>query len=241
MKIYIKYLNTKYKINTKKFESINSIISKITPDSDNYIMDYAGITLNKDFSLEKYNINNLSSLTIYPKLNGGNSFFTFVADNPTIATISFIIVLMPMILLPLGFVPTLSSLIEVIIQKTTKSIGKYLVCDLGKVTMYNRMSLLIWAFKYSTFFFMIFVIISFPLIILCITLKGHSVMDDPKSMCSAISVGKTAGFILTAIYILIYVCFRGVNWVINPLISLCKQVYVLNILVNLSMSILDYF
>ena len=231
MRIYIKYLNNKYKVSTKEFESINSIINKITSDSDNYILDCDGITLNKDFSLEKYNINSLSTLTMYPKLKGGNSFFTFVAENPTIATISFIIVLIPIILLPLGFVPTLSSLIEVIIQRTTKSIGKYLVCDLGKTTLYNRMSLLIWAFKYATFLVMIFVIISFPLIVLCITLKGHSVMDDPKSMCSALSVGKTAGFILTAVYALIYMCFRGVNWVIDPLISLCKQVYILNTLV----------
>jgi hypothetical protein len=75
---------------------------------------------------------------------------------------------------------------------------------------------------------MIYVIITLPLLILCITLKGYSILDNPKNMCSAISAGNIAGTMLTILFIIIYCLHRCGNFIINFLISLCKKVYILN-------------
>jgi len=136
--------------------------------------------------------------------------------------------LLPIIILPLGFISATSCLIKVIIEKSISSIGKYLVCTLGKVTLFSRIKLLIFIFKYIIFILMIFVIITLPLLLLCVTLKGYSIMDNPKKMCGAISAGNTAGLVLTMVFLGIYICHRCGNYFINFLIMLCKKVYFLN-------------
>ena len=79
---------------------------------------------------------------------------------------------------------------------------------------------------------MIYIIITFPLIIFCVTLKGHSVMENPQNMCSGISTANTAGIILTMCYVGLYLIFRSGNLVLIPIINLFKNVYILNIVIN---------
>jgi len=72
MKIFIKYENNKkVLLNISNFQSINSIIyqylEKIDRSNDlldDYFLDYNGIYLNKDYSLEKYNIVDNTELTL---------------------------------------------------------------------------------------------------------------------------------------------------------------------------------
>ena len=106
MKIYIKYLNNKILVNSKKYESVNSIINSLITENKNiiknenfndFLLDYDGKNLNKNFSLEKYEIKEESILTLYPKLKGGNSFFSFAYHHPFLVFFSFIIVLIPKI------------------------------------------------------------------------------------------------------------------------------------------------
>jgi hypothetical protein len=252
--IYIKYENKKSLINTNNYQSIASIINDYLKKDDNdgdtdnthdisdYFLDYNGIYLNCNFSLEKYNICNNSELTLNKKKRGGNSFFSFAAKNPIMVAICMIIALLPIILLPMGYIPSTATLISIIIKKSINTIGKYLVCTLGKITLFNRLLFLADVIKYIMFILMIFVIITFPLIILCITVKGHSIMDNPKNMCKAIKTGKTAGIVLTMIYLFIYLTFRGVNFFVNPIINLLKQNYITNtILVPLINGILSMY
>jgi hypothetical protein len=237
MKVFIKYLNNKVLLNTKKYQSIKSIINdyiietNINDEIDNFYLDYNGNYLNLDNSLEKYNIQDDCILTLNKKLKGGEGgFFKYFMKNKLLVFILMVIAFMPVFLLPMGFFPVLSSLIKVIIDKSLDSISKYLICDLGKVTLVKRFRFLTFFIKYVIFILIVYVMITLPLIILCVTLKGHSIKDDPKSMCKPINVGSTAGLILTIIYFLIYSWYRFGNYIINPIISFFKKFYVTDVL-----------
>ena len=242
MKIYIKYLSNKnYLINTENFQSINSIINQYLTEkkylnninntnTEQYFIDYNGQILNKNYCLEKYNLNENSILILNKKQNGGGNFFEFAFKNPLVVLIVFVILFIPLIILPLGLIPTIASLIKNIIDQGFSAIGKYLVCVLGKKTLYSRFSFLIILIKYIIFILLVYVVITLPLILLCITLKGHNVSDDPNSICKPISTGSTAGIINTLLFLLFYFMYRGANLILKPLISIFKQFSITNLL-----------
>jgi len=241
MKIYIKYLSNKnYLINAENFQSINSIINQYLTEQKNlnnintnleqYFIDYNGQILNKNYCLEKYNLNENSVLTLNKKQNGGANFFEFAFKNPLTVLLVFAILFIPLIILPLGLIPTLASLIKNIIDEGFSAIGKYLVCVLGKKTLFSRFSFIITLIKYVIFILLVYVVISLPLILLCITLKGHDVSDDPNSICKPFGTGSTAGMINTMIFLIIYFLYRSGNLIFKPLISLFKQFSFTNLL-----------
>jgi hypothetical protein len=240
MKIFIKYLNNKVLLNTKKYQSIKGIINdflfvnSVKEDIENFYLDYNGNYLNLDYSLEKYEIKENYTLTLNSKLKGGigfdTSFFSYFMKNKLKVIFMMIIALLPVFLLPLGFFPVLSSLIKVIIDKSLDTISKYLICDLGKITLVKRLRFIAVILKYIILILMVYVMITLPLIILCITLKGRSLKDDPKSMCKPINVGSIAGIILTSLYLIIYMSFRFGNYILNPIISFLKKYYITNML-----------
>lgn len=238
MKIFINNENIKKLLYTKDYQSINSIINQyliennINDDINNFFLDYNGIYLDNNLSLEKYNIHEEYLLNLNIKKKGGNSFFKFAKDNMMLVVIVFLIALLPIFVLPLGFIPLTATLIKIIIEKSTNTIGKYLVCTLGKTTIYRRMKLMIFFIKYIIFILMIFVIITFPLILLCVTLKGQKITNDPKNMCKAISAGNIAGMVLTVVYVMTYMFYRGGNFVLNILINFFKKIYILNMIFN---------
>lgn len=238
MKIFIKYENNKkILLNISNFQSIHSIIyqylEKIDKSNDlldDYFLDYNGIYLNKDYSLEKYDIIDGTELNLNKKKKGGNfsEFFSFAMKNPIIVGSVFIIVFIPMFLLPLGFLPTLSALIKSILSKGLDSLSRYLVCKLGKTTIVKRLNMFLNFFKYFVFILMVYVIITFPLILLCITLKGKSIKDDPLQMCSPLKAGSLAGVILTSVFFMIYFAHRGFNYILAPIIYIFKQFFITN-------------
>jgi len=245
MKIYIKYENKNIIINTDNYESINSIINKfiikykIKNDlynylniSDNYFIDYNGKYLDVNMCLEKYNIKKNSILNLNKKKRGGNSFFDFVKKNIFLVLIVLFIAFLPVLILPIGFIPSTATLIKIIIEKTFESILNFLLCKYGRKTLYSRLKLIISIFKYFIFIIIIFVIISFPIMLLTITMTGHKLMDDPKSMCKAINVGNITGMVLTLVYFGIYIMYRCGNYIIPKIINLFKKNYILNTLFN---------
>ena len=238
MKIFINFNNIKKELNINNYVSINSIINQYLIENklinviDNYFLDYNGIYLNNNYSLEKYNIEENTVLNLNDKVKGGSSFFSYIASNPLQVFIVFIIALLPMIILPLGFIPLTSTLIKIIIETSVDGLGKYLVCTLGKTTLYKRMKMLLIIIKYIIFILMIFVIITFPLLILCVTLKGHSIGDDPQSMCGGINAGNTAGLVLTMVFIFMYMGLRMGNYILGFFIKLFGKVNILDWLFN---------
>ena len=238
MKIFINYNNNKKLLNTKDYQSVYSIVhqflyeNNINIDINNYFIDYNGLYLNYNFSLEKYNIKNESILNLNKKTKGGNSFFKFLFKNPFKVFFIFLLVLIPVFILPLGFIPLTATLIKLIIENSIDKVGSFLACTLGKVTLYKRIRLFLFFIKYIVFILMIYVIISFPLVLLSITMKGNDLMDNPKSMCGAISAGGIAGMVLTFIFVFIYLLFRGGNLILSTMINLFKKVYFLDTLFN---------
>jgi hypothetical protein len=238
MNINIQFNNNNYIIHTKKYQSIYSIINQIKEeyyieyDINDLFLDYNGNYLNNNLSLEKYDIKDEYKLNLNVKLKGGSGFFSFLKKNPYIVFFSFLISLLPLIILPTGFMPTLSSLIENIIKKSLDSIGHYLVCVLGKKTLYNRMLWIVILIKYSIFFLMVFVVITLPLTLLCVTMKGHNVIDSPTSICSPVKIANYTGLILTVLFILFYGYFRLGDIILSFLINIFKKFYVTDTLIN---------
>ena len=238
MNINIQFNNNNYIIKSKKYQSIYSLINQIKEennldyDINDLFLDYNGIYLNNNLSLEKYDIQNNYQLNLNLKLKGGDSFSTFFKKNPYLVIFVFLFSLLPLFILPTGFLSSLSTLIENIIKKSSDSIGKYLVCYLGKKTLYNRLQWLIVFIKYVIFFLMVFVIITLPLILLCVTIKGHNIMDSPSSMCKPIHIANYTGTILTVLFICIYGYFRVGNIVILFIIDMFKKVYILDTIFN---------
>ena len=168
MKIYIKYINKKSLINTNNYQSVNSIIYEYlnknninNTDINDYFLEYNGIILNKDYSLEKYQIDEkLEKTNIYiiplinlnRKIKGGASN----KNKFIIIGMALLFSLLPIFLLPFGFFPSLASLIKIIIDKGLESLGRFLACDLGKVTMLKRMRTLVFIIKYVIFILLLF-------------------------------------------------------------------------------------
>lgn len=247
MKIFIQYQNNKSIFETEKYQSIYSIISKYLNENNNihnkepsnYFLDYNGQYLNKDTCLEKYDniYKNISSdeiihLNLFDKKKGGADFFSFIVKNPFTVFIVFVIAILPIFILPTGFLPLISGLIKNIVEKSIDSICKYLACVLGKKTLYKRIKLLLVFLQYIVFFLMIYIVISFPIILLCITLKGYNITDNPLNMCSPLKMGNMIGLIVTILYIGIYLLYRGGNYIFEGLAYLCSFSYYLNMIFN---------
>jgi hypothetical protein len=240
MKIYIKYLSYKnILLDIENYESIDSIINKyFTKINENnsynlnldyYFLDYNGTVLKKKFSLEKYNIKENSILILHQKQKGGSRISKFI-ENPFIGFIIFLIIIAPIGLLASGIIPMISSLFKTILEKSFESIGQYLVCVLGKKTLFSRCSFLIFLVQYLIYIFLIYVIITFPIIILCVALKRNTLSDNFSSMCSAINVGGVASIILIMIYFGLYLVFRGGNIGAKIFIEFFKKFYITNML-----------
>jgi hypothetical protein len=238
MNINIQFNNNNYLIKTKKYQSIYSLINqfidenKIEYSVNDLFLDYNGCYLDNNLSLEKYNIDNDYKLNLNIKIKGGNSFLTFLKKHPFVVIFSLLISLLPLFILPTGFMPSLASLIENIIQKSISSIGKYLSCFLGKKTLYNRIQWIIIFIKYSIFFLMVYVIITLPLTLLCITIKGHNIIDSPSSMCSPIKISNYTGVLLTMFFIFLYGYFRIGDIVLSFFINIFKKFYITDTIFN---------
>ena len=236
--MYIKFNNNKYKIKTHKYNSILSVINEFLDTTSHNLniedlyLDYNGNYLSNDLSLDKYNINDDTELNLNIKLKGGNSFFTFFKDHYIIVILVFIIALLPLFILPTGFIPSLATLIENIIKKTTESFGTYLVCVLGKKTLYNRILWLIVVIKYIILFLMIFITITFPITLLCVTIKGHEVTDTPSSICGPVKKANMVGLILTVCFIMFYGFYRMGDIITSFFINIFKKFYITDTLLN---------
>jgi hypothetical protein len=256
MKIFIQYENNKSIYQTEKYQSVYSIISNslllnntiTNKNPDDYFLDYNGQYLNKNNCIEKYinyenncenncenpeleyEENKSIVLNLFEKKRGGSSFFSFAAKNPMTVFIVLIISILPVFLLPTGIVPLISSLIKNIVEKSLDAIGKYLACVLGKKTLYKRIRLILIFIQYIISVSMVFIMISFPIVLLCITLKGHTLGDNPQNMCSPIKVGNMVGMCLVICYVGLYILYRCGNYIFESLIYICKFSYYLNML-----------
>jgi len=248
--IWIEYNFKKYKIPYKKNHSLHYLFNQFIEESEifinieNYQIVYQNKILLFNKSLEYYEIDEKEPLLcIYPNQKGGGfEVLTFFFKNPVLAIISLLISLLPLIILPFGIIPLMSSLLGVILKKGSRTLFQYLVCDLGKFTIVKRFQLIITIIQYILFFIMVYVTITFPIIILCLTMKGGQLSDNPSKICSPMKTGSTVGMILSIIYFVIYFIHRIGALILVPLIQICKKTYYTNFLfVPLLKSILSIY
>lgn len=226
MKIYVINNNKKYIINVNKYISINSILSQFYDNIDDYYIDYNGMYLDKNYSLDKYNICDESTITINKKVKGGKTdFIKFVKKHWILSIFILIIVFLPCVLLPAGYIPAFSTMLKVIFDRSIDSVSKFLVCKFGKISIVSRIKFVFSIFKFFIFILMIYITITLPITILFLFLKGHDISDNPESLCKPISYGGTAGLFLTSVYFFFYILYRGLNKILNFFISISNSYY----------------
>jgi hypothetical protein len=226
MKINVINNNKKYIINVNKYISINSILFKFYENTDDYYIDYNGIYLDKNYSLDKYNITDDCTIMIHKKLKGGKSkFIRFVRNNWILSIFILLIVLLPCILLPVGYISSFSTMLKVIFDRSIDSVSKFLVCKYGKISIVSRIHFVFSIFKFFIFILMIYITITLPITILFLFLKGHQITDKPELLCKPINYGGLTGMFLTFIYFFLYVLYRGLNKFLNFFIDISNSYY----------------
>ena len=226
MKINVINNNKKYIINVNKYISINSILFQFYEDTDDYYIDYNGIYLDKNYSLDKYNIIDESTIMIHKKIRGGKpNFFYFVKKHWILSIFILLIVLLPCILLPIGYISSYATMLKVIFDRSIDSVSKFLVCKYGKNTLVSRFKFIFTILKFFIFILMIYITITLPLTLLFLFLKGHQISDKPELLCKPISYGGLAGMFLTFIYFFLYILYRGLNKILNVFIGISNSYY----------------
>jgi hypothetical protein len=226
MKINVINNNKKYIININKYISINSILFQFYENTDDYYIDYNGIYLDKNYSLDKYNIEDDSTITIHEKVRGGKpNFFNFVKNNLILSIFIIIIVFLPCFLLPVGYISSFSTMLKVIFDRSIDSVSKFLVCKFGKITIVKRIRFVFSIFKFFIFILIIYITITLPVTILFLFLKGQQISDNPDLLCKPISYGNLVGMFLTFIYFILYILYRGLNKVLNFFIGISNSYY----------------
>ena len=232
MNINICYNNKNNKFEVYPLESILSIKSRFfsnnnDDNNDNNLDDYEVFLDNKKLEdqdyLDKFTITNGQKLNIYTKIKGGREgaflYYFF----------GIIIVLLPIIILALGFIPAFSSMLGIILQKSFGKIFDYLECNLGKKTLVSRFKWLSMSVVQDIFLLlMIYIIITIPLKILCTMLRGERIFDNPLNLCKPLKTANTAGSLLIIFYFMFYFILRYGNWIGSVILDFCRKNYYLN-------------
>ena len=235
MNINICYNNKNNKFEVDPLESILSIKSRFFSNNDN-LYDYNDYDNYDNYDvfldnkkledqdyLDKFTITNGQKLNIYSKIKGGREgaflYYFF----------GILVVLLPIIILALGFIPAFSSMLGIILEKSFGKIFDYLECNLGKKTLVSRFKWLTMSVvQYLILGLMIYVIITIPLTILCTMLRGERIFDNPLNLCKPLKTANTAGTILIIFYFMFYFILRYGNWMGNSILDFCKKNYYLN-------------
>lgn len=252
MKLYINYNNNKSTIDIHKYSSITCLLSKSinneifideNKDINQYNAIYNGKLLHNDLSLDYYGITDGDVININKKLIGGKTnLWELIKKHPFLSLIIIIIILLPMFMLPVGYLPAMSSLIKIIVDRSFSSVSQFLVCNYGKSTLVSRFYFIISIFKFIFFILIIYVTITLPITILFIFLKGHKITDDPVAMCEPLKNGANVGGILTFLYFFFYILYRGLNKVFNFFIAISDKYYVTSSAISPSLkSIRDWY
>ncbi len=233
MILQIKINKKIYKSNIHSYASLHRAIINVFPQ---YIPKDYIIYINNKVYHHTQIVNELDSknklgtntiIEIIPKIRGGAS--KSAIGSGLFYFILFLITLSPIYFMYVGIVPLKSFLSRRILTTALEPFGKYLVCVLGKKTLYSRILLATSIIKYFIFIFAVFVTFTLPFIILCILMgvlmKHNGLNDSPNKLKGPVEAGSTTGMIFTVIHMLIYFGYRWFDYVADILISLCNKTY----------------
>ena len=226
MNINIIYKNKKKRIKVQPLESILSIKQKILNYDEileNYDIFYSQKKLKNHDYIDKLQIKQNEPLFLYSKKKGGSA-----VQKMSFYIIGTIIVLLPIIILCLGWIPSFSSMLGVIIEKAFKKIFSYLRCNLGKKTLANRFSWLAMnIIQYIIFGITVYILITVSLVMLESMLNGHNILSNPIGLCEPLSKAQNVASILVVLFFAFYSLFRFGDFFGNIALSICKQSYLL--------------
>ncbi len=210
----------------QSFHSILFSLDFINEDNfEKYYFTYNNKILDLKFSPDHYNIKENSSIELNYRLEGGGfgSFFKLFKKYWYYVILIFLIALAPLGYLPAGLIPITATLLKIVFDQSIEKIGVYLATELGKFSLYNRMKLFTSIIKYIIFILIVYVSLTFPLLLLCFLFKGSLLGESPKHLCSPYNAATITGIILTILYLLIYNSYRSTSKNLDWLKNLFKQ------------------
>ncbi len=224
MNLIIKNLSIKepllYNIEVHPYQSFHSILYSLNQINDDekefYYFSINNNNNNKikidlNLSPDHYDLKNNSEVELNRILPGGgiSQFFNLIKKHPIVTILCLLVALLPLVYLPLGLIPITSSLLKIIFDQSFEKIGVYLATHLGKYSLYNRLKIFSNIFKLIVFILIVYVSFTFPLLILCLTLKGSFFGNSSKLLCSPYNAANITGLILTVLYLIIYNSYRS--------------------------------
>ncbi len=227
MEIYIEVNGKKYKSKIHKYHSLHRAILNIYPsyNPETYSIYYKNKILYHKESIEKCNIDENDIVKIIPKIKGGYEVPQSTAKSGAMIFIMVLISLSPIYFMYVGIVPLKSFLSRRIMVKALEPLGKYLVCILGKKTLYRRILSFTSIIKYFIFIFAVFVTFTLAFIALCVMMKGKSIFDSPENLTSPVNAGYVTGTLFTVIHMMTYLGYRWFNYFADFFISIFNKYY----------------
>ncbi len=168
---------------------------------------------------------NRIEIELIPRMKGGAKSAT---SSGMFYFILFLITLSPIYFMYVGIVPLKAFLSRRILTTALEPLGKYLVCVLGKKTLFNRILLSTSIIKYFIFILAVFITFTLPFIVLCVLMSAlmkKNGFDSPAKLEKPVNAGYTTGVIFTLIHMLIYFGYRWFDYFADFFISLCNKSY----------------
>ncbi len=229
MILQIKINNKIYKSTVHSYVSLHRALINVFPHYTP--KDYTIYANNKVYSHTQIvdEIDEKSVIEVMPKIRGGLEMSKSSMSSGMFYFILFLITLSPIYFMYVGIVPLKSFLSRRILTTALQPFGKYLVCVLGKKTLYSRILLATSIIKYFIFILAVFVTFTLPFVILCILMgvfmKHNTLNDAPRKLKGPVNAGSTTGMIFTVLHMLIYFGYRWFDYTADFLISLCNKTY----------------
>ncbi len=209
----------------RHYQSLESSIRDYDMSDFHFIYQKQHIPTDSSLCCDALEIPDYGIIELKPKMRGGgiSDFLAFSKKHWGYVILAFIIALIPLFTLPSGLIPISASLLKVVMDESFETMGLYLATNFGKYSLYNRLKFLISIFRYLIFILIVYVSITFPLLILTCIFKGKDLLDNPKGLCSPSNAAFITGIVLTTLYMMIYTYFRGFGNLLEWVKSFFKQ------------------
>jgi hypothetical protein len=209
----------------RHYQSLNHSICEYDIDDFHFIFQKQHIPTDSSLCCDAVEIPDYGVIELHPKMRGGgiSDFLKFFKKHWGYVILALIIAVIPLFTLPSGLIPISAALLKVVFDESFETLGLYLATNFGKYSLYNRLKFITSFLKYVIFILIVYVSVTFPLLILTCIFKGKDLLDNPKGLCSPSNAAFITGIVLTTLYMMIYTYFRGFGNLLDWIKSFFKQ------------------
>ncbi len=207
------------------YQSLESSIRDYDISDFDFIYLKQHIPANSSLCCDALDIPDYGVIELHPKLKGGgiSDFLKFFKKHWGYVILALLIAVIPLFTLPSGLIPISAALLKTVLDESFETLGLYLATNFGKYSLYNRLKFIISFLKYVIFILIVYVSVTFPLLVLTCIFKGKDLLDNPKGLCSPSNAAFITGIVLTTLYMMIYTYFRGFGNLLDWIKSFFKQ------------------